>query len=1463
MNLSVRMHSIYDLEQSLSRARLRLFSLSEREYEYQIKKESLEFEIQTLENEVASKKAGGFIESSGVVDQQRNTNAPVLPNAYKRARLPLHSSQHRPDSSEGAFLPPPGFAAYSASGQNGLNGHFASDSMLTNRDYTTDMPGSWNFDLADTTAHLPGSPLPPAENASTSGSSPDSNSALPRKRQKQRLSIEKSSLGRRSVRASPSPARTENTTPTSYESYDIPEDMFAFLGGNPKESLEEMRAEQREQERLAEERKRIMLRDEELAREIFQEESNTVWPGSQQNLVNPHISAGRSSQSVLDARGRYLRPSPLSSPPVTPNASRLSLPSASTKQGPADRSGVRVKQEDNFQPTPASFLPRERMQTPSPHPSVKFGSSGQRAARNSISETGSTSRAATVKQELDQPRSDFINLVSDSDSGSSSPVQWNMDNFIDLEADDWQTASYSGNVEQSAADPSTSYAFSSAIINATSDLTNRIPHFGQTLHSSGSNLLSAPQDQFDFGGDPVYGSLNSAGNAPFIDLSSDVTYDLFNQTGYLPQAIDSMTPQMYQKYQERVEYLSNDPTRTKAEIQSLLENIRPDEDLPPQNREGTPEAMTYALMEHQKLGLTWLKKMEESGQKGGILADDMGLGKTIQALALMVSRRSDNPLCKTTLIVAPVALMRQWEKEIETKLKPNREHRLKTFILHGSNRQKSWEFLRTYDVVLTTFGTLSSELKRKEGIDMKRRANPNWQPTSKEDILPTLGDDCFWYRVIIDEAQCIKNKSTKAALAASFLQAKFRFCMTGGWSLGARRDDEADNIAGTPMMNSIDELYSLIRFLRIVPWSDSKEFSANFSRPLKGQSSTAKAQAMEKLQVLLRAILLRRTKKSMIDGEPILKLPPRNTESRHAVFSEDESQFYQALQTQTQLQFNKYLRANNIGRNYSNILVLLLRLRQACCHPHLIKNFGQEGFNGDVSAEDMVKLAKELAPDAVARIKELSDNNDDSALECPICMDMTENATIFIPCGHNTCSECFARISDPSQAIANGDATETRNGEGKCPNCRGKISAKKIIDHNTFKKVHQPQSILGDLEDEEADVEITDDSSSETDDDSDDEIDTKGNLKGFIVDDDEEGDQETTDDEEEPGYRPGQTPFEKACRKKAKKSKGKGKARADKPPRRTLAQLKKESMRNAKAKRRYLKRLEREWETSAKIEKTMEIIRDVQNSKNEETKQPEKIIIFSQFTSLLDLLEVPISRERLGYTRYDGSMKSDARNDAVVDFTENKATRIMLISLKAGNSGLNLTAASQVIIFDPFWNPYIEEQAIDRAHRIGQRVPVHVHRILVPETVEDRILALQEKKRALIESALDEGAAQRIGRLGTRDLAFLFVSSFIMMDFRVRTNSIRTYLLAHEQPFPAVRLKPRYTLESAFTALVHRLRSCLIIGSTALWRIFIPIWLLSQHQMHFHGQLQRWGVFECNFSMELFRYTRYQVLLSK
>jgi SNF2 family DNA or RNA helicase len=124
--------------------------------------------------------------------------------------------------------------------------------------------------------------------------------------------------------------------------------------------------------------------------------------------------------------------------------------------------------------------------------------------------------------------------------------------------------------------------------------------------------------------------------------------------------------------------------------------------------------------------------------------------------------------------------------------------------------------------------------------------------------------------------------------------------------------------------------------------------------------------------------------------------------------------------------------------------------------------------------------------------------------------------------------------------------------------------------------------------------------------------------------------------------------------------------------------------------------------------------------------------------------------------RYDGSMSATNRNIAAHNFRDRRDTKVMLVSLKAGNAGLNLTAASRVIIMDPFWNPYIEMQAVDRAYRIGQQKEVKVYRILTKDTVEDRIIELQNKKKEMVEAALDENEGGKIGRLGVNELRRLF-----------------------------------------------------------------------------------------------------------
>lgn len=187
----------------------------------------------------------------------------------------------------------------------------------------------------------------------------------------------------------------------------------------------------------------------------------------------------------------------------------------------------------------------------------------------------------------------------------------------------------------------------------------------------------------------------------------------------------------------------------------------------------------------------------------------------IQALSLLCANPSKNPACKTTLIIAPVALMRQWEKEIERHVHPN--HKLSVYLYHGTGKNVDFARLRQFDVVLTTFGCLTAEYNqkesRKESMLYEQEQRTPAMSRKPKDKLALLGPECMWYRVVIDEAHNIKNRNAKSSKACADLMARHRLCMTG-----------------TPMMNSIDELYPLIGFLKVEPYCTWTKFSMEIAR---------------------------------------------------------------------------------------------------------------------------------------------------------------------------------------------------------------------------------------------------------------------------------------------------------------------------------------------------------------------------------------------------------------------------------------------------------------------------------------------------------------------------------------------------------------------------------------------------------------------------------------------------------
>uniref|UniRef100_A0A7N0TPX8 Helicase-like transcription factor CHR28 n=1 Tax=Kalanchoe fedtschenkoi TaxID=63787 RepID=A0A7N0TPX8_KALFE len=739
--------------------------------------------------------------------------------------------------------------------------------------------------------------------------------------------------------------------------------------------------------------------------------------------------------------------------------------------------------------------------------------------------------------------------------------------------------------------------------------------------------------------------------------------------------------------------------------------------------------LSVALLKHQKIALAWMlqKETKSCTCAGGILADDQGLGKTISMIALIQMQRfmdsgtksnvasngipealnldddDDNtnaavvsvdqinsqqtgltpsvsisvgsfnrrkPAAKT-LVVCPASVLRQWARELDEKVYDSEESKLSVLIYHGGNRTKDPTELAKFDVVLTTYALVTNEVpkepladqedlefvhgeanglhsgfsapkKKKKEITIKKKTKKGRCDIDSGSLDCSSGAlaKVSWYRVILDEAQTIKNHRTQVARACCRLRAKKRWCLSG-----------------TPIQNTVDDLYSYFRFLRYDPYAKYKSFCAGIKLPISRNS----VQGYKKLQVLLRTVMLRRTKDTYIGGEPIINLPPKSIQLSKVDFSPDERMFYSKLEAESRSQFKKYAEAGTVSQNYANILLLLLRLRQACDHPLLVK-----GFNSAFVGKEAYKMARSLPRDMLFNLLNLLES---SKAICRACDDPPEDAVVTM-CGHVFCNQCV------SESLTGDDHT--------CPavGCKEQLGEDIVYSEATLRKS---------LSDSLSNIPVSSYSVPEK------QIEFGNNFCSSKI--------RTV------------LEFLNSMNSSRPELNGSVPCNGDMPSRHGKAYS------------------------------------------NSRTELPEKAIIFSQWTGMLDLFEMSLEQTSLVYRRLDGTMTLNARDKAVKDFNTDPEVTVMLMSLKAGNLGLNMVAACHIILLDLWWNPTTEDQAIDRAHRIGQTRPVTVSRLTIKDTVEDRILALQEEKRKMVSSAFGDGQDRSGGaatRLTFEDLTYLF-----------------------------------------------------------------------------------------------------------
>ncbi|KAJ7786133.1 SNF2 family DNA-dependent ATPase [Mycena metata] len=633
---------------------------------------------------------------------------------------------------------------------------------------------------------------------------------------------------------------------------------------------------------------------------------------------------------------------------------------------------------------------------------------------------------------------------------------------------------------------------------------------------------------------------------------------------------------------------------------------------------------------------------------------------------------------------------------------------LRVYIYHGNARKPDPAYLADFDAVITTYATLASEFSKQNksiasveaeddddddgssdggGVEIDERGNQVLKlPKAKKgglkrkksgfvsggmEVVSAL-QSIHWFRVVLDEAHCIKETSTVGSRACCDLMADRRLCLTG-----------------TPVQNKLDDVFALIKFLRLDPLDDKNIWTEYIGSPVKfGQPL-----GVARLQMVMKCITLRRTKESKTqDGARILDLPPRRDELRYLKFDEQEQSIYDQFFNESKAEFDEMTDKNEVMKNYVGILQKILRLRQICCHYELVEGKGPEQHqDSNASYEDIVA--------------DISRDGINVSRAAAIFAILRESATTqCVECGSELCS-----VNDLSQTDAvdvDGPSAPKRARKAKGGSSRAPTRAS---------SPYAPRPILTRCQ----------------------HLFCVECYRNCIC----------------PGW-PNVAPDTRRscsacqtglCPSDAVEIKPDADPTAKKKPPKREKRQKGGSLENfhpstkVKALLGDLVQFSRGNPYSSNYDSDSIEVQMVDDQGNQLDDGIVKTVVFSQWTSMLDKIEDALEAAGIKYDRLDGTMKRDDRTRAMDALKHDPACEVLLVSLKAGGVGLNLTAAQRVYLMDPYWNPAVENQAVDRIHRLGQTRPVTTIKLIIENSIEARLLEVQRKKTELANMTLGQG----------------------------------------------------------------------------------------------------------------------------
>jgi len=316
-----------------------------------------------------------------------------------------------------------------------------------------------------------------------------------------------------------------------------------------------------------------------------------------------------------------------------------------------------------------------------------------------------------------------------------------------------------------------------------------------------------------------------------------------------------------------------------------------------------PKGLQTRLRDYQQQGLDWLQFLREY-RLAGVLADDMGLGKTVQVLAHLLLEQERGRTDLPSLVVAPTSLMVNWRREA-MRFAPD----LRVLLLHGPARYERFHEIAEYDLVITSY------------------------PLLGRDRVRLLDEE--YHLLILDEAQTIKNPKTQASRVVRELNARHRLCLTG-----------------TPMENHLGELWSLFDFLLPGFLGSEKLFQRLMRTPIERDGNE---EAAERLAKRLQPFMLRRTKQ-----EVIRELPPKTEIVRSVALEGGQRELYESVRLAMHEQVREAIAESGWGRSRIMVLDALLKLRQICCDPRLVKLEEARQVKGSAKLELLMELLPEM-----------------------------------------------------------------------------------------------------------------------------------------------------------------------------------------------------------------------------------------------------------------------------------------------------------------------------------------------------------------------------------------------------------------------------------------------------------------------------------------------------------------------